>query len=225
MTPPPAAGHAAEAQAHGIRLGHAENNLATPILARLLAPRAWSRLRLLVDVVVLYLAASAAVFGAAHVGVVVDNHLVAVIFPLLAILAMRARRSPDERLSGSIVETEAHVIGSLSLAAMVTIAGDSILGGTHPVGLALRLWLFSVVYLGVARAVLLSIRRQAIRSHGLATPTLIVGAGLSGSISSSGSRLSRDTGFGRSASSTPIPSPDRNATRPPRSRCSEDRMI
>jgi len=214
MTPPPAAGHAAEAQAHGIRLGQAENRLASPILTRLLSPRAWSRMRLLVDMLVLYLAASAAVFGAAHVGVVVDNRWIAVVFPLLAVVAVRARRCPDERLFGSIVETETHLIGSISLAALVMIAGDSILGGAHPVGLVLRLWLFSAVYLGIARAVLLSIRRQAIRSHGLSTPTLIVGAGLVGEHLVK--RLTAEPRYGLRPvgflDSDPLPRPEQEAT-------------
>jgi exopolysaccharide biosynthesis polyprenyl glycosylphosphotransferase len=63
---------------------------------------------------------------------------------------------------------------------MVTIALDSMLGSVHPVGLAVRLWLFSVVYLGAARVMLLTIRRQAMRIETLATPTLIVGAGVVG---------------------------------------------
>ena len=50
------------------------------------------------------------------------------------------------------------------------IALDSIIGGVHPVGLAVRLWLFSVVYLGIARMVLLSVRRQAVRSEALRHP-------------------------------------------------------
>ena len=63
---------------------------------------------------------------------------------------------------------------------MLTVALDSMLGDAHPVGLALRLWLFSLVYLGVARTVLLSLRRHAMRSDAFATPTLIIGAGVVG---------------------------------------------
>ncbi len=64
---------------------------------------------------------------------------------------IHARRSPDNRLNGSLLDTVANVVGVVSLSAMITIALDSLLGGVHPVGLAVRLWLFSVVYLG-ARA-------------------------------------------------------------------------
>ena len=60
------------------------------------------------------------------------------------------------------------------------MAAASIVGGAHPVGLTLRLWLFSAVYLSVARVVLASVRKQALRNQALATPTLILGAGVVG---------------------------------------------
>ncbi len=44
----------------------------------------------------------------------------------------------------------------------------------------MRLWLFAAVYLGLSRIMLVSIRRQAMRIEALATPTLIVGAGVVG---------------------------------------------
>ncbi|MGH2876935.1 MAG: sugar transferase, partial [Solirubrobacteraceae bacterium] len=49
-----------------------------------------------------------------------------------------------------------------------------------PVALPSRLWLFSLVYLGVSRATLVSVRRQALRSGAGAVPTLVVGAGVIG---------------------------------------------
>ncbi len=79
-----------------------------------------------------------------------------------------------------MLDTFTHVLGVVSLATMLTIAADSILGGTHAIALALRLWLFALVYVGVARLVLLSIRNQAVRSAALASPTLVVGAGVVG---------------------------------------------
>jgi exopolysaccharide biosynthesis polyprenyl glycosylphosphotransferase len=48
------------------------------------------------------------------------------------------------------------------------------------VGLTIRLWLFALFYLGLARAVLVSARRQAMRSEAFSIPTLIVGAGMIG---------------------------------------------
>jgi exopolysaccharide biosynthesis polyprenyl glycosylphosphotransferase len=146
----------------------------------MLGARAWGRLRFLVDVVVLYLASSAALFADGAIRSDATNHILAAGFPMLAMAILYARRGPDERLYGSLLDTATHVLGVISLAAMLTIALDSLLGAAHPLGLALRLWLFSLVYLGAARTVLLSVRRQAIRTDAFATPTLIVGAGLVG---------------------------------------------
>ncbi len=145
----------------------------------MLQPRAWARLRLLVDLIVLYLASSAALFAAPITDGGVDRWIAAG-FPLLTLAILHARRCPDDQLSGSVLETWTHVLGVVSLASMLTIAADSIFGGTHAIALALRLWLFALVYLGVARLVLLSIRKQAVRTAALATPTLVVGAGIVG---------------------------------------------
>jgi exopolysaccharide biosynthesis polyprenyl glycosylphosphotransferase len=137
-------------------------------------------MRFLVDAMVLYLASGAALFADASTRVVTTNHVLAACFPLVVLAILHARRSPDDRLYGSLLDTSAHVLGVVSLSAMLMIALNSILGVAHPLGLAVRLWVFSVVYLGIARAVLLSVRRHAVRSHALATPTLIVGAGVVG---------------------------------------------
>ena len=94
---------------------------------------------------------------------------------------LHARPAPDDRLNASSLATFNNVLGIVSLASMLTISTDSILGGSHPVALATRLWLFTVVYLGGARVFLVTSRREAIRREGLATPTLIVGAGMIGS--------------------------------------------
>jgi exopolysaccharide biosynthesis polyprenyl glycosylphosphotransferase len=163
-------------------------------LTPLFADRFWQRLRLLIDVVVLYLAACAALFGASAMRIGSADRWLAVLFPLLTITVLRARRSPDDRLGGSLVDTVAYVTGCVSLACMVMIASDSILGGIHPVGISVRLWLFGAVYLGGARAVLLSARRRAMRNDAFATPTLVVGAGVVGEHLVR--RLAGDRGYG-----------------------------
>jgi exopolysaccharide biosynthesis polyprenyl glycosylphosphotransferase len=147
--------------------------------ARALDRHAWSRFRLLIDVVVLYLAAISALFGDASIWVGQDRWI-ALSFPLIVLAIMHNRRSSDSRPFGSLVGTSAQVLGVVSLSAMLTIALFAITGGPRPVGTAFRLWLFSVLYLGAARAVLLLVRRQALRTTVLGTPTLIVGAGLVG---------------------------------------------
>jgi exopolysaccharide biosynthesis polyprenyl glycosylphosphotransferase len=175
MNPPPAVTHAAPTRDVSLRFGSELSSA----LARVLQPRPWSRLRLLVDLVTLYLASSAALF-AAPITNDATNRWMAAFFPLLTLAILHARRSPDDQLNGSVLDTWTHVLGVVSLASMLTIAADSILGGTHAIALALRLWLFALVYLGVARLVLLSIRKQAVRNTALATPTLVVGAGIVG---------------------------------------------
>ncbi len=149
-------------------------------VGRMLGARAWGRMRFLIDVVVLYLASSAALFADGQIRTINENHVLAAVFPLLVIGLLYARQSPDERMYASLLDTATHVVGVVSLAAMLTIATGSILGMEHPLGIAVRLWLFSTVYLGAARTVLLSVRRQAVRAEAFATPTLIIGAGMVG---------------------------------------------
>jgi exopolysaccharide biosynthesis polyprenyl glycosylphosphotransferase len=179
MTPPPAATQAAAPTAIGV--AHRPlSDVATRASARLLDGRSWTRLRLFSDAIVLYLASSAALLADTSIRTVVANRWLAASFPIVVLAMLHVRRTPDERLNGSMLDTGAHVLGVVSLAAMMMIAVDSLLGLSHPIDLALRLWLFALVYLGVARAVLLSVRRHAMRTQSLATPTLILGAGVIG---------------------------------------------
>jgi exopolysaccharide biosynthesis polyprenyl glycosylphosphotransferase len=143
-------------------------------------PVSWARLRRVVDLFILYLAASAAVFADPRVHASGANRWLAALFPLIVVGILQIRRGPDELLNGSMIDLGAYVLGVVSMATMLTITADSVLGGRWPLGLALRLWLFTVVYLGMARLVMHWIRRQAVRNKQLAVPTLIVGAGVIG---------------------------------------------
>jgi exopolysaccharide biosynthesis polyprenyl glycosylphosphotransferase len=133
-------------------------------------------LRFALDVIVLYLAAGAALF-ASPMASTAANRWLAGSFPLITIAILQLRPGSDRRLNGSIVDIVAHVLGAISLSAMLMIAIESFVGSPHPIQLALRLWLFGAVYVAGARLALLLIRRQAIKSEALSTPTLIVGAG------------------------------------------------
>jgi exopolysaccharide biosynthesis polyprenyl glycosylphosphotransferase len=175
MTPPT---HIATA---GVTVApRARTHLATQIARQLLNPHGWARVRLLTDIVVLCVASSMALFADPTVRAVSSNRIMAVFFPVVVTLMMRTRRTPDERLNVSLLDTFAYVLGVVSLAAMLMISVDSIFRGPNPLSLAPRLWLFGFVYLGVARATLVSVRRQAMRTEAIATPTLIVGAGMIG---------------------------------------------
>jgi exopolysaccharide biosynthesis polyprenyl glycosylphosphotransferase len=172
MAPPPVAEQAAP-----LTLKPAPKDLLGPATRHLVNAHSWAQIRLLVDATVLCLASSAAVF-AAPISAGKPSRWLAAAFPPLALAVLRARPSPDERLHHSPLDTAAHVLGVVSVCAVLTVAAGSIVGVAHPVGLALRLWLFGCVYLGVARMVLLSVRLQATRAQ--AVPTLILGAGLVG---------------------------------------------
>ena len=175
MTPTPAASHAD--QSGTLPFARSTGDFVGGEIARLLDPPSWARVRLLIDVIVLYLASSAALFADPRISGTVASRWLAAIFPLIVLGFLYARKGKDDRLGGSLVDSTTHVLGVVSLAAMLTIALASIAGAAHPVGMAVRLWLFGGVYLALARCVLLSVRRQAIRTRAFATPTLIVGAG------------------------------------------------
>ncbi|MGH2877652.1 MAG: hypothetical protein ACRDLV_15480, partial [Solirubrobacteraceae bacterium] len=106
----------------------------------------WKRVQLLMDLVVLFLASSCALFAEMSVREVAVNRWLAAVFPVAATAMMRARRPADERLNTSLVDELAYVLGVISLAAMLTIAVNSIFGTVDPVALPSRLWLFSLVY-------------------------------------------------------------------------------
>ncbi|MBV9605433.1 MAG: exopolysaccharide biosynthesis polyprenyl glycosylphosphotransferase [Solirubrobacterales bacterium] len=190
MTPPVAShAHAADS----LHLPLARSELIAAGIGRLLDDRVWSQVRLLVDAIMLCLASTAA-FYAAPMPRWGGAGWLAAVFPALTLSILRARQDPDERLRVSFLDTAAHVLGAASLSAMLMVAAGSIIGGAHPVGLALRLWLFAAVYLSVARLVLASVRLQARRNHALASPTLIVGAGVVGERLVK--RLTSDRGYG-----------------------------
>jgi FlaA1/EpsC-like NDP-sugar epimerase len=190
MTPPPTATHAASTP-----VSFGSKAAAEPILIRLTAgllkPRRWVWVRLGVDVTVLYLASLLAIFASPMHQ---DSRWLAAVFPLIVLCLLYARRGPDERLQASRLETAAHIVGVVSLAAMLTLALDAFAKGGHAVAIAVRLWLFACFYLAAARALLVSVRRQALRTPRFATPTLIVGAGQIGEHLVK--RLMGDPGYG-----------------------------
>ncbi len=154
-----------------------QSRIAANLWRRLLNPLHWSRLRLLTDAVALVAASSMALLADSHLRAVSSNRLIAIVFPIAVIVMMRVRRAPDERLNASVLETLAYVLGVVSLAAMLMISVDSIFGAANPTALVPRLWVLGFVYLGVSRATLVCVRRRAMRTQTMATPTLILGAG------------------------------------------------
>lgn len=154
---------------------------ATTVIERLLDPRAGAGVRVCIDVIVLYLAAALALVADSTIRSNWLDRALVLAFPPLVLVMMGVRRSLEDRLKGSLLDLIAQVLGSVSLAAMLIVAAESVFSAPHPLALALRLWLFAVVYLGIARTVVFSLRRKATYSEAFSTPTLVVGAGVIGS--------------------------------------------
>ena len=180
------------------------------LAAQLADGRRLARLRLATDVLTLCLTAAFALLAGPGVGATYSNRWVVVVFGLVVIAMLHGRRQASDRLNASALEAFGSVLGVVSLAAMVTITIDATLSGTHAIALAVRLWLFSVVYLGGARALLTTSRRRAMRREGLAIPTLIVGAGLIGAQLTH--RLTQESSYGLLPvgylDADPLPRPD-----------------
>jgi exopolysaccharide biosynthesis polyprenyl glycosylphosphotransferase len=132
-----------------------------------------------VDATLLVIASAAALF-ASPLQNNSTNRGFAFFFPVIALAVMHLRPGADQRMFGSVIDTIAHLVGAISIAAMLTLALESMLSVDHPVGLALRLWLFAFVWVTGARVALIALRRRALRTEALSTPTLIVGAGFVG---------------------------------------------
>ncbi|MBV8987771.1 MAG: sugar transferase [Solirubrobacterales bacterium] len=146
----------------------------------MLDARAWSGVRLTVDIVVLYLAVITALLVLTPSGVLAGNLVYAAAFPPVVLMTLYARRYFDERLDGSLIDTSVRVLGGVSIAAMLMIALQTLTAGSHVVALTARLWLFAALYLVLARILLGSVRRYALRSEALGTPTVIIGGGFVG---------------------------------------------
>ena len=172
---PHVASHAHSAES--IQLPLARSELIATGIGRLLDGRVWAQARLLLDAIVLCLATTAA-FYAAPLPRSGGAGWLAAVFPVLTLVILRARHDPDERLDPSTLDTAVHVLGAASLSAMLMVAAGSIMGGSSS-GRA------RVASVAVRRrlpqrgpSVLASVRSQARRNQALATPTLIVGAGV-----------------------------------------------
>src|ERR1700757_5205796 len=121
MTPPPATSHVAQPTPLSSPSGSFGRDLTGMVTAQFVEPGMWARTRFLVDLLMLTLAASAAVFAAPdlHTG---PNRLLAAVFPLLAVVTLRARRDRGEWLRASILDTGTAVIAGVSSAAILTLA-------------------------------------------------------------------------------------------------------
>jgi exopolysaccharide biosynthesis polyprenyl glycosylphosphotransferase len=102
-------------------------------------------------------------------------------FPFLAALVLYLRGAYRPRLRPILLDTFGLAAGSVSVAAMCTLAVELALNDGAPgAGLLFRAWFIGVVFLAVDRA-LYTLEQQHLRSKGVtAKRTLIVGAGAVG---------------------------------------------
>jgi exopolysaccharide biosynthesis polyprenyl glycosylphosphotransferase len=176
VTPPPPAITSAP-QAIGLGRPIRTERATARLLVWALGDDAWMRTRLLVDTVLLCSAAAAALFADPAVSRGGADRWLALLFPLAMLALSHGRRGPDERIDGSMMDTATHVGGLAALASMAMLVLGAVATGVSPLGIAVRLWLFTTVYVGGGRIVLHWARREARVSGLLGTPTLIVGAG------------------------------------------------
>ena len=146
-------------------------------VAPLLEARRWSRLCRLLDLIVLCSASAAAIIGESQLWALDSNRLLVAAFPPLVLSVLYIRGSGEDALNHSLFNTAASVLGSLALSALILLAADSVIGGTHVVALTLRVWGFCAAALVAERAILTSVRSAAMRVPALVTPTLVIGAG------------------------------------------------
>jgi exopolysaccharide biosynthesis polyprenyl glycosylphosphotransferase len=142
--------------------------------SRVVDPHGWLQIQVPLYGAALYLAAVAVLLAAPRQEGSA-SYWVAVTFPLVTLAVWSAWRGwarSTSHAGGQLV--------AVTWSAFLMIAVGSILGDRHPVGLALWLWLFAVAALGAVGLVLLYVRQHLLRVETLATPTLVVGAGVVG---------------------------------------------
>ena len=181
-------------------------------MAPLLDARRWSRLCRGLDLIVLCAGSAAAVVSDPALRAAGSERWLALAFPPLVLAVLHLRRAGNERLKGSLLEATARLLGAVTQAALILLAVDSLLGGAES-ALTLRLWIFCAACLGVERAILSSIRSQALRLPAFSAPTLVIGAGRVGD--QLVTRLLSDPGYGLRPvgflDSNPLPRRERTA--------------
>jgi exopolysaccharide biosynthesis polyprenyl glycosylphosphotransferase len=176
MTPAPdGASHAANAGL-GIRAAGFASQSRTALLLRSLDRRSGSRALLVIDLVVLYVASTMALIGLDHA--VLLDRVAVFLYPLVVAVLFRRKFDARRGVGTNAFEAGKRVVAVVSLVAMPVVALESLAGVAHPASAAVRLWIFSLVFLGIARMMIAKILHDA-RSDGvLASPTLIIGRGV-----------------------------------------------
>jgi exopolysaccharide biosynthesis polyprenyl glycosylphosphotransferase len=103
----------------------------------------------------------------------VSSTLLTVGYPIV-LMALLGRRSETWE-DGSVLDELRHLFVAASMAALVVIGTDAIVGRSADVALGLRIWLCTLALLVTGRVLLWHLRRRM--PLAVARPTLIVGAG------------------------------------------------
>ena len=177
MSPAPeGASHAAPNAALGIRAERSRPRSRMQAVLRSLDERSGSPALLLIDAVILYAGSTLALVGLHHATAL--DRAAALLYPLAVVALLRRTSGIRRGVGPGAFDAGVRAWVVVSLAAMPVVALESVVGAAHPAAVAVRLWLFSLVYLGVARMTIAQILHDA-RTHGLLVrPTLIVGRGV-----------------------------------------------
>ncbi|MGI8730550.1 MAG: sugar transferase [Solirubrobacteraceae bacterium] len=148
---------------------------------RALSVSTWRWLQLALDLIALVavVVVVLATTGAADVSP--GEHRLVWLYPLVAVGALALRRMYGPRHGRMIVDTLVGVFYAISLATMAWITAMAFAGlGVNSSPLAARLWVCSILAVGVARSMLLLGHRHALRRGRRGIRTLVVGAGVVG---------------------------------------------
>jgi len=140
--------------------------------------RALLRASLTVDAMMLGTAAATAELGASRAGVPATPSLWLVLFPVVVMALLWARRMYAPRLLLRVLDDVRSIAATTAVAAMAMLSVRALLT-TEPAAAqqGLRLWAFTVVYLVAGRSLLFWSEVAARRRGETLRPTLIVGAG------------------------------------------------
>jgi exopolysaccharide biosynthesis polyprenyl glycosylphosphotransferase len=131
---------------------------------------------ILIDIAVLYAASTLALVGL-HDAQLPDR-LAAFLYPLAVVVLLRRKPATHRGVGKNVFDAGTRAGSVISLVAMPVVALESVFGAAHPASVGVRLWIFSLAFLGVARMTIAKFLHDA-RTHGLlARPTLIVGRGI-----------------------------------------------
>ncbi len=150
-------------------------------LQRLLEGRGWTLIRAVADLVLLSAALVLALSSRGAVRVsAADAPLLAV--PPLAMLALYVKGLYRARMRALVLDGIMPVVSAVSIAAMsATTLGLLVNGRMSGASALVRIWLFSLLAVGLGRATLALAQRRARVLGAIGKPVLVVGAGIVGS--------------------------------------------